>query len=474
MNKAVWFRNDLRTIDNPALSSALCSKNRVFGFYIYTPKQLEQHHVGKVKRHFILQNVVCLKNELQNIGIPLVIVRGKTYADSVKKLEKLCKTHHINEVFANTELELNEKKRDTLAEQTLAKTHTQIKWFNDQTLLPPGTIMTDKGSPFRVFSPFKKSWLKQIESQSISPLPKPRKPNQNIEPDLEEQDILKWEPSQPQNDYWKPGSKEAFKRLRLFLKEHANDYHTERDIPSKASTSQLSPYLSIGAISVRSCFYAAFQANEYRWDFGSQGLLTWINELIWREFYKNLTHFNPNLCKGDAFQSKTSLIPWSRNEFILNAWKAGETGYPLVDAGMRQLNETGWMHNRLRMVTAMFLTKHLFINWRMGEKYFMEMLIDADFSANNGGWQWCASTGADAAPYFRIFNPERQSQRFDPQGEYIRFWVSELANIPNANIHNPTENQRIKCHYPPPIVNHKEATQRTKEAFQSIRLLEAP
>jgi deoxyribodipyrimidine photo-lyase len=229
----------------------------------------------------------------------------------------------------------------------------------------------------------------------------------------------------------------------------------------------LSPYLAVGAVSLRQCLWSALDANQGRLEGGNQGLSTWINELIWREFYKHIVRGFPEVCRYRPFKADTASIPWRHDAQLFQQWCRGLTGFPLVDAAMRQLNETGWMHNRLRMVTAMFLTKHLLVDWRWGERYFMNKLVDADFAANNGGWQWSASTGADAAPYFRVFNPTRQSQRFDPEGRFIRRYLPHMAGLDNAAIHDPAPLERAAIGYPMPIVDHALAVKQVKTLFQA-------
>jgi deoxyribodipyrimidine photo-lyase len=247
-------------------------------------------------------------------------------------------------------------------------------------------------------------------------------------------------------------------------------YHTTRDLPALEGTSQLSPYLAAGVISPRQCLLTAVSQNEGQIS-GAPGPTTWISELTWRDFYTHVLVGFPRVSRHQPFKQKTAAIRWRTNQDEFDAWCQGQTGYPLVDAGMRQLNQTGWMHNRLRMVTAMFLTKHLLIDWRWGEKYFMQRLIDGDLAANNGGWQWSASTGTDAVPYFRIFNPFSQSQRFDPQGTFIKKYCPELTDVPAAALHDARRlGQAVRERglvYPPLLVDHKFARQRALAEFKA-------
>ncbi|MFC7001925.1 cryptochrome/photolyase family protein [Pseudobowmanella zhangzhouensis] len=228
---------------------------------------------------------------------------------------------------------------------------------------------------------------------------------------------------------WPAGEQLAQQQLQRFVHEAIRDYKQTRDFPAQDNTSRLSAYQAVGALSTMQCLRAALAENNGELDSGNEGIVTWINELIWRDFYRHLLVAYPDLCKHKAFKSDTDRLPWKHDEDKFQRWCEGNTGYPIVDAAMRQMNQTGWMHNRLRMIVAMFLTKHLFIDWRWGERYFMQKLVDGDLASNNGGWQWSASTGCDAVPYFRIFNPVTQSERFDPKGDFIRNYVPEIAKF---------------------------------------------
>lgn len=250
------------------------------------------------------------------------------------------------------------------------------------------------------------------------------------------------------------------------------DYLRQRDLPALAGTSSLSPYLAIGVLSPRQCFNRLRAECPQLLEDRESGAFAWLNELIWREFYRHLLVAYPDLCRHRPFIAWTDKVRWCDDAAKLHAWQRGETGYPIVDAAMRQLNATGWMHNRLRMISASFLVKDLLIDWRAGERYFMSQLLDGDLAANNGGWQWAASTGTDAAPYFRIFNPTTQGERFDPQGTFIRKWLPELADVPDNDIHHPhrwSEKQRCTLNYPLPIVDHKQARLETLAAFEAAK-----
>ncbi|MCY1406591.1 Deoxyribodipyrimidine photo-lyase [compost metagenome] len=272
------------------------------------------------------------------------------------------------------------------------------------------------------------------------------------------------------SDLWPAGETEAHDRLQRFIDEAVDDYQLQRDFPAVAGTSQLSPYLAAGVISPRQCLLRALGHNHGEFDSGNSGLVTWINELIWREFYKHILNGYPRVSRHRAFRQETEALPWRHAPDELKAWQEGRTGIPIIDAAMRQLLATGWMHNRLRMIVAMFLTKNLLIDWREGERFFMRHLIDGDLAANNGGWQWSASTGTDAVPYFRIFNPVSQSRRFDSQGWFIKRWLPELADTDEKNIHSPMPPAQLfaTSNYPQPIVDLGSSRQRALNAFKNL------
>jgi deoxyribodipyrimidine photo-lyase len=266
------------------------------------------------------------------------------------------------------------------------------------------------------------------------------------------------------------GEKAAQQRLHKFVEYKITDYKNLRDFPSKDATSLLSPYFAAGMITVRQCINLVqnWQQTVNRLSFFelNEGPLTWVNELLWREFYRHILVGFPRVSKHKPFKLNTNKLPWGYDQKLLQQWQQGLTGVPIVDAGMRQLNQTGWMHNRLRMVAAMYLSKNLFLDWRLGEQYFMNNLIDGDLASNNGGWQWAASTGVDAVPYFRIFNPYRQSERFDPDGKFIRKYVPELTGLDNKAIHQAQSNKHIN--YPKPIVDLQASKQRAISAFKKL------
>jgi deoxyribodipyrimidine photo-lyase len=326
------------------------------------------------------------------------------------------------------------------------------------------------GEPYTVFTPFSRLW--RSLPAVASPLPTPdRLPTV---PELQSLEIPT-QPSHPSESTFRAGEQEAQKRLSSFTDFQIFEYANTRNRMDLEGTSQLSPYLRLGMLSARQAAWAARQASDSAvTTTAREGVETWLNELIWREFYAAILYHFP-FVRGTAFKEALRQIPWVNDPAALNAWKAGLTGYPVVDAAMRQLKATGWMHNRARMITASFLTKDLLIDWREGERFFMQQLLDGDPASNNGGWQWTAGTGTDAAPYFRVFNPVLQGQKFDPQGNYVRRWVPELGQVPIKYLHAPWEMPLelqkqvgflVGRDYPAPIVDHAMARQRVLQAYK--------
>ena len=335
-------------------------------------------------------------------------------------------------------------------------------------MLAPGSVMTGNREMFKVFTPFKNAFLRRLKEDlpECVAAPQPREGRAiKVEP------LSLNYPQQPFDEkLFPPDEKQAIARLRHFCQHQVAEYEQQRDFPAIEGTSRLSASLAIGALSPRQCLHRLLAEQPGVLE-GGPGAV-WLSELIWREFYRHLITYHPALCKHRPFITWTEKVQWQDNPQHLEAWKKGITGYPIVDAAMRQMNETGWMHNRLRMITASFLIKDLLIDWRVGERYFMAQLADGDYAANNGGWQWAASTGTDAAPYFRIFNPTTQGERFDAEGEFIRRWLPELKSVPPKAIHQPwvwADKQGVKLDYPRPIVDHKQARSATLAAYEAAR-----
>jgi deoxyribodipyrimidine photo-lyase len=466
--KIIWFRNDLRIYDNPALFRAAENQQGVVAVYFICCDFLVNHVVAPSRLDFIRRHLLQLKNDLAELNIPLLVIKVDTTAEIVSHFQILIKQHQVQELFLNAEYPIDEFQRDKQVSEVLREQGLTVKRFHDRVIIPPGMIRNGKGDPYKVFTAFKNNWLQQARALQCQPLKKPKIQPMHHHAELADKILNAMFDSLVLRDLsalWPAGEKEASKRLKYFVKHHIADYNHDRDFPNLEATSNLSPYLAIGSISPRQCIAAALQANHGELDSGNAGVTTWIGELIWRDFYQHVVVDFPEVCKFNAMQKHTEAFPWRHDEKLFKAWCDGETGIPIVDAAMLQLKAMGWMHNRLRMVVAMFLTKNLQIDWRMGEHYFMTQLIDGDFSANNGGWQWSASTGTDAAPYFRIFNPVSQSQRFDAEGAFIKRYLPALKNLPAKVIHNPPPTSG----YPLPIVDLSFSRKETIALFGALK-----
>ncbi|MGL4207085.1 MAG: cryptochrome/photolyase family protein, partial [Aeromonadaceae bacterium] len=330
-------------------------------------------------------------------------------------------------------------------------------------------ITTAAGTLFQVFTPFSRAWLARLSQQGFGMAAPIEPQNRPAMPNVEWRPISLNYPKLP-CEGWPASEKAIRQRLWLFAQHKLTGYGEKRDFPALAATSEISPYLAMGALSVRQCLAAIEAAlGQLPLAQGAPGF-AWLNELIWREFYQHLMALEPRLAKGEPFKRQMAHLAWRQDEALFAAWCGGQTGYPIVDAAMRCLAQTGWLHNRLRMIVASFLCKDLQLPWWWGERYFMQQLLDGELAANNGGWQWSAGTGADAAPWFRIFNPTTQGQKFDPQGEFIRTYLPELAQVPLKQLHAPHAwlvAQGQADRYPAPIVDHAVARQITLSLFQA-------
>ena len=459
----LWFRNDLRTHDNPALhyflshqSSNQKTQQIKQAVFFVSKKQWQQHDWSEIKCDFVTKHAKLLVHELALLDITLTLIEADTFADQVQYISDYCKGNYIKEVVANSELEFNEIQRD----KQLIKQGINLKLLESDVIVPKGNILNKSGTMFKVFTPFKRAWLRYVNQYCFDYLGKVQALSTD-DATLQENDLYIHMESlnQGASKAWPFASTFEQEVLPNFFNDKASSYSEHRDIPSIKGTSGISPYLAAGVISPRYVLRQLINKHPDIVNATDSGVFAWLNEIIWREFYRHLMFHEQRLCKHECFKEKYQKMAWHNNNKQFEAWKQGKTGYPLVDAAMRQLNTTGWMHNRLRMVVASFLTKHLLIDWRWGEKYFMQQLIDGDLAANNGGWQWAASTGCDSQPYFRVFNPIRQSERFDPDGIFIRMYIPELEDVPNKHIHFPhtyIENNN-KSIYWPAIVEHKEA-----------------
>lgn len=453
----VWFRQDLRVNDNPALFHAAeyaAEEGRVIGLYIEATEQRILHHDSKAKIGLTYDSLLELRKELNELNIPLHIVKASSFENQIEVLNSWIKKEEADALFFNNEYPINELERDDRVARLMRDEGAEVCRFNGDLAVEPNTIKNKQGDPYKVFTPYKKAWIEKHKTSRLEPFDAPGK----RELVLGEQETYDFSESY-RDDIWQPGTRAALEKLQAFLGK-VDKYKEKRDIPSVAGTSLISPHLAIGTISVRQCIHELYK--HYEQDEAKLYGDKWLSELVWREFYRQILIDQPEITKHKPFNSDAKEV-WVSNNEAFEAWKEGRTGFPIIDAAMRQLNQTGWMHNRLRMNAAMFLNKLCLVDWRWGEKYFMEQLIDGDFASNNGGWQWCSSTGADGAPYFRIMSPLSQSKRFDEKGDFIRKFVPELKGLDNKSIHEPNSEQRKECGYPEPVINYKESRQRALE-----------
>ena len=470
MKSLVWFRNDLRVDDNPALRAACSQSKEVHGVYIFSKNQLELHNEANSKIEFIIENLKSLEQSLNKINIPLTVFSSDGFNEDHKKILNLLNERSITDIYWNNQFGIDEESRDKKVEELL--THNNIKFFSydSQTLFPAGTFKTGEGKPYSVFTPFKKKWVENFDIDFLD-IEYKYIPKESTEicSNINDFDFAFEKDHIVDMSLWPVGEKEALKRLDNYLDNKILNYAKDRNEPIIDGTSRISPYLASGVLSPKRCILEALKKNNFELDSGEKGITKWIDEIVWREFYKNIMFSFSRVSKGMPFQEYTKKIKWRFEEEEFKAWKNGNTGFPLIDAAMRQLKHEGWMHNRLRMVVAMFFTKNMLHDWRLGEAFFMKNLIDGDFSSNNGGWQWSSSTGTDAAPYFRIFNPLTQSKNFDSDGLFIKKYVVELKNIDKKEIHDPSDEIRSTCKYPTQILDLKESRLRAIDAFNEAK-----
>ena len=471
MNQVVWFRQDLRIHDHIALSEA-AARGPVIALYVLSPAQWKQHGDAPAKVDFWLRSLSSLSESLLSLNIPLKILHLDTYAQVPDAIVSSCREWKVTTLHCHREQGVNERRRDRATYQALAQHGIDMVGYDGNTLLTPGSVKTGADAYYRVFTPFSRACRAVLRGAPLRLRAAPSA--QKLAAGLPSSDpVPACLPDWPQMGSemvrrWPATESAAASRLQSFCDRAIDKYDQQRDVPSVDGTSMLSPYLAAGLLSPSQCLHAAMVANRGELDTGHQGGITWINELLWREFYMHLMHGFPHLSMHQPMRPETAAVQWRDDASGFQAWCEGRTGVPIVDAAMRQLLATGWMHNRLRMVVAMFLTKNLLIDWRQGEAFFMRHLIDGELCANNGGWQWSASTGADAAPYFRVFNPVSQSEKFDPEGVFIKHWVPELAGVSPRDIHDPDAQLRRKLGYPDMIVDLKSSRLRAIEAFKRI------
>jgi len=470
----VWFRSDLRVADNPALHHACRDADRgVLAVFLVAERQWREHEWGDAKVDVVRRSVAALRGDLLELNVPLLIRAAARFEDAPAALLELAAEHGCEALYFNEEYEVNERRRDEAVCIAFAAAGRECRSFHDQTVLPPALLRTVSGYPYTVFTPFRNAWFDHLSRHGLPPpLPVPS-PQAALPcpPDRMPARLGKARPVPALAELWPAGSAEAQRRLERFAEAAMRAYQERRDLPGEDATSRLSPYLAAGVVSVRHCLEAAVAAGGGALAVCRPGATAWITELVWREFYRHVLLGFPRVSMGRPFKLVTEKVSWRQDEEALAAWQEGRTGVPIVDAGMRELVATGWMHNRVRMIAAQFLAKQLLLDWRLGERHFMRHLADADLANNNGGWQWSASTGTDAAPYFRVFNPYTQGRRYDPDGRYVGRWVAELSGLAADVVHDEAPEAtaaRIARGYPAPIVDQREARQRAVDAFKLV------
>lgn len=467
----VWFRQDLRITDNPALTAAAASGQAVIPVYILDEETDGVRPLGGASRWWLHQSLEKLSAHLATLGAPLVLLRGPAQT----RLTDLARESGATAVYWNRCYEPGAIARDKIIKTSLQDTSIAVESFNGSLLYEPWVIRTKQDKPYRVFTPFYRMILSH--GTPGGPGTAPSKLDR-FDAALTGDTLSYWNllPTKPDwarglRETWTPGEAGAQALLDDFLDETVDDYKKERDFPGIAATSRLSPHLHFGEISPRQ-IWAQTSARE-----PSAGNETFLKEVVWREFGYHLLYYNPEMPTA-PLQEKFKSFPWTKNDAHLEAWQSGQTGYPIVDAGMRELWHTGTMHNRVRMIVASFLVKHLLIHWREGEAWFWDTLVDADLASNTANWQWVAGCGADAAPYFRIFNPITQGEKFDADGDYVRRWVPEIADLPDDVLHKPWEADPVTLKsagvdlgttYPKPIVDHKTAREQALAALATIK-----
>ena len=466
-----WFRQDLRVTDNPSLCQA-SKKGRVMPLYILDDQNSDEHFLGGASRWWLHRSLTELDNQLDG---NLSLYRG----DPLEILIGLVERKPIERVFWNRCYEPWRIERDKIIKKTLGELGVTVETFNGSLLWEPWNVLKQDGTPYKVFSPFYRNGCLKAES--------PREPLAKVKPQalsIDEGSLgvdglgllpsVKW--YQEMEKFWNPGERGAASLLDCFVEKGIAGYKEGRNFPASENVSRLSPHIHFGEISPNQVWYSSSMSDAA--EESQDDLAHFHSELGWREFsYNLLFHFES--LPTTNLQSKFDKFPWIFNEQYLEAWKAGMTGYPIVDAGMRELWQTGYMHNRVRMIVGSFLVKNLLIHWHHGERWFWDCLVDADLASNSASWQWVSGSGADAAPYFRIFNPVTQGQKFDADGAYTRHFVPELRDLPSKFLHNPWEapkktleesNVALGKDYPEPIVDLRDSRLLALEAFSTIRL----
>jgi deoxyribodipyrimidine photo-lyase len=466
-----WHRRDLRISDNVGLAAARKFSPKVIGLFCLDPNILDRDDVAPARVAFMLGSLRCLEERYRQAGSDLIILQG----EPEQAIPSVAEALSAHAVYWNWDVEPYARKRDDAVREALKQQDIQVHTSWDQLLYAPGDVLTGAGKPYTVYSPFWRNWSKKAKDEPVETLGKAEGLNNHEKSTAKKAGAIALPSLTDLGFAWdggfpvEPGEAAAQQQLEAFCEgdRMIAEYDDQRNFPAVSGTSMLSAALKFGTIGIRTVWQQASGAlSRSRSDETHRNIQTWQQELAWREFYQHAMYFFPSLADGpyrDTFKD----FPWNNDQALFDAWCQGQTGYPIVDAAMRQLNETGWMHNRCRMIVASFLTKDLIIDWRWGEKYFMQRLVDGDLSANNGGWQWSASSGMDPKP-LRIFNPASQAQKFDPDAEYIRQWLPEIRSLDTEFLVTgkiPAE-ECARYGYPTPIVDHKKQQASFKQLYK--------
>ena len=465
MTNLFIFSNDLRLQDNEALYEASLNADALEAVFLFSPNKWKLHNESPLKIKFQLNNLEILKEQLERLNINLKILKAENIEKEAELIANEAEKINAKKVFINSEYGINEQKRDSKLKKMLGDNKIDLEIY-DSSIIDPKNIFTGSGTFFKVFTPYSRAFRAELNQDYLRLFPSPKKQKEMISssdeiPSFELNDAIKENALKS----YSAGEENAVNSLENFINEKISNYKIERDFPSKDSTSKLSVYLSSGIISAKTCVVYLLNRLD---DAPGTGQYSWFNEIIWREFYKYIIFHYPRVSMRKSFNEKYDSVEWRESEEDFDAWSKGETGFPIIDAAMKQLITTGWMHNRLRMIVAMFLSKNLLVDWKKGEEFFMQNLIDGDHASNVGGWQWSASTGVDAAPYFRIFNPITQSEKFDKDGVFLKKYLPNLNSLTNKEIHNPDTQTRKDLNYPLPITDLSFSRKRAIEVFSKI------
>jgi deoxyribodipyrimidine photo-lyase len=479
----MWFRRDLRLTDNAALYHALRSCRAVFAVFVFDTALLEGLPRADRRVEFIHASLAELDAELRRHGGGLIVRHGS----GQEEIAQLAKALDVQAVFANRDDEPLAIERDQQVRGALADVGAVLQLHKDRAIFERDEVLTQAGQPYSVFTPYKRAWLAKVDDFFLKPYPVERyldalaAPPAECAAPLPSLQSLGFEATNLTELDLPTGSSGGARLFEEFFDSHIDRYDELRDYPAKRGPSYLSVHLRFGTVSIRELAGVAHRLAQT----GNPGAATWLSELIWREFYFQVLWHHPEVAAGKSFRPEYDKITWHRGKHadgLFDAWCEGRTGYPLVDAAMAQINQSGYMHNRLRMVVASFLCKDLGLDWRRGEAYFALHLNDFELASNNGGWQWASSSGCDAQPWFRIFNPVTQSQRFDPEGKFIRRYLPQLAPLPDAAIHAPWTASPVELEaaglvlgrdYPLPVVDHAQAREQTLQRYSVVKELKS-